>query len=183
MPNTRSIVVSASLLLAIVLTAPFASGADLLDYERSIRTSDGYLRAILREGVASSPALSKLVARLRRSDVVVYLVRDRALPGHLDGETSFLTAAAGRRYLYVKIAWDRVPLRHIATLAHELQHAAEIADAPWVVNSESLAQEYERIGFHSTIQTGHTGRRAYESAAAREMGERVWREFASTAGD
>ena len=180
MPNRPAIIVCVSLLLAIALGAGVAAGADLPGYEHNIRTTDEYLRGVLRAGVASSPALSKLVARIGRSDVVVYLVRDHALSGHLDGETTFLSAAAGRRYLYVKIAWDRLPPRHVATLAHELQHAAEIADAPWVVSSESLAREYERIGFHSPIQAG---RRAYESAAARDMGERVWREFVGTAGD
>ena len=35
-------------------------------------------------------------------------------------------------------------------MAHELQHAVEIADTPAIVDGASLAREYQRIGYRQS---------------------------------
>jgi hypothetical protein len=130
----------------------------------------------------TSPTLRKLVARLLASDVVVYLARDRQLSPKLQGKTTFKGMAGGVRYLQVSVGWSLLPTFQIATLAHELQHSAEIAAAPWVVDERSLADEYARIGYDSPSVSTAPGR-AFESAEAVAVGLRVWREFVSKSAD
>ena len=67
----------------------------------------------------------------------------------------------------------------IGLLGHELQHAAEIAGEPSVVDHESLAACYRRIGFSSPAG----GRNRFESTAAIEAGRRVTRDAMLHASD
>jgi hypothetical protein len=97
-------------------------------------------------------------------------MRDR-----VQGKLLFVTAAGGVRYLRVRIACALTGIRQAAILAHELQHAVEVATAPSVVDESSMAEEYRRIGFPSRGSEDGT---AFESRAAIETGERVLRELA-----
>jgi hypothetical protein len=182
-PFVTFFVVVFSVVAIAAITARPAAGQELFEYERRVRTADVFLQKLLRDGVVTSPTLRKLVARLQASDVVVYLSRDRNLQTPLEGKTTFTTAAGSVRYVAIGVAWGRIPTLTIATIAHELQHAVEIADAPWVIDEESLAREYRRIGFRSTVGPRAPLGRAFESAEAMAVGQRVWREFVSRSAD
>ena len=54
----------------------------------------------------------------------------------------------------VELGCARPLLGQLATLAHELHHAAEIAAAPAVVDNASLIAHYERIGSRSESDSG-----------------------------
>jgi hypothetical protein len=115
-----------------------------------------------------------MIDRLEQSDVVVY-IRHRSFPGSLlQGHIGVLSAVGGRRYLLVEIACGRIWIDQIATLGHELHHALEIAGNPAIVNAQSLAAYYERVG---TRTTGHsTAGAMYETEGARTVGRQVRRE-------
>lgn len=164
-------------LLVLVLGTILRGDADeRRDFEAHVRTTDGSLRALVRDAADSSPAFRVLLARLVRSDLIVYLIRTREMPPEIDGQVTFMARTARHRYIAVRIAWDLPARRQAATLAHELQHAVEIADAPCVVDSVTLAREYGRIGFRKAPPAGFVA--AFDSAAAILAGQRVWREFA-----
>ena len=62
----------------------------------------------------------------------------------------------------------------MATLGHELFHAIEIAEEPSVVNAETLAAFYSRIG----IKTGDSGGwQTFETEAAAAAGLRARRQL------
>src|SRR5688572_5085571 len=128
----------------------------------------------------TSPSFRALVARLMRSNVIVYVVRERGLRTLADGQLNFMAAAGGTRYLAVRVAWDHAAKRQASVIAHELQHAVEIADAPWVVDEVTLAAEYERTGDHRP-QSGVF--KAFDTDAAILAGERAWREYGSDVDD
>jgi hypothetical protein len=65
-------------------------------------------------------------------------------------------------------------LTRLAILGHELQHAAEIADSADAVDDQSVEQLYQRIGFQMSESA-----RQFDTAAARQMGERVLEELRS----
>jgi hypothetical protein len=65
--------------------------------------------------------------------------------------------------------------RQLALIAHELQHAVEVAAAPHVVDVATLAQEYERIG-HATRH--RVEMRSFETLAAIAAARRVLAELA-----
>ncbi len=163
-------------LLSLLIGAPLLSMAaeSIPDVPRrpTIRSTDRRLRSLLEHGLRISPTLRALVARLHTSDVVVYVQCDG--PGAPDGRLTFLTKAAGYRYVVVRMA--RFPQsQQIAMLAHELQHAVEIAETPAIVDGESLVREYRRIGYEN-VWTQLPGI-SFDTRAAVRAGEQVLKEL------
>ena len=143
-----------------------------------LRTIDSRMRALVREGIRSSASFRALVDRINRSDVVVYI--------QCDGYTSpsrmtFMTSAGGLRYVLVRVQRMLLRDQQLAIMAHELQHAVEVADAPAIVDEVSLAQEYRKIGYVNRYSMAPGI--AFDSVAAVETGQRVLRELASGQSD
>ena len=138
-----------------------------------VRTNEQPLAALLRRAAAESPSFESLVARLTNSNLIVYVRTNRLLSRGLDGQLTFMGTAGGRRYIVVSLAWGLPELRQMATLGHELQHAVEIAERPEIVDAATLARSYAAFGQGSTRGGGV----AFETGAAMDTGERVWREI------
>jgi hypothetical protein len=134
-----------------------------------IRTANERLRAMMSAGVQVSPTLHGIVKRIETSDVIVYLDMHILTTPGVAAQSQFVQAAGGRRFVRVVIdsRFSGAPL--VGLLGHELQHVAEIAGEPTVVDPLSLAAFYRRIGFKSPA--GGTNR--FESAAAIATGRRV----------
>jgi hypothetical protein len=87
---------------------------------------------------------------------------------------TFLTKAAGYRYVVVRMAqFSR--LQQIAMMAHELQHAVEIADTPAIVDGPSLVREYRQIGYEN-VRSQLPGI-SFDTRAAVRAGEQVLKEL------
>lgn len=162
------------LVLLLVFAAPAGAGG-LRDLDAHVRTTDGFLRALVRDATRTSPSFRTLIARLVRSDVVVYVTRERIDMAYVDASTSFLSAAGGVRYLAIRISPALSPRQLVAMVAHELQHAVEVADAPWVIDDESMAREYTKLGMLRLREDGT--HRTFDSQAAILAGERAWLEY------
>ena len=139
-----------------------------------VRIVDHQLRHLLQAGLAVSPTLRALVDRLERSDVVAYVRVDEMRDG-LAGRLQFINASAGARYVLIRVVRIPTRSRQLALLAHELQHAVEVASAPHVVDVQTLTQEYERIGYAGRHR--HEGARSFETAGAIAAGAQVLREL------
>jgi hypothetical protein len=169
--DTRSL-----MLLCLLVATPSLSMAaeSIAEAPRrpSIRSTDRRLRSLLEDGLRVSPTLRVLVARLHASDVVVYLQCDG--PSGPDGRLTFLTTAGGYRYVVVRMA--RFPRsQQIAMMAHELQHAVEIAETPAIVDGPSLVREYRRIGYENPWS--QLPGVSFDTRAAVRVGEQVLREL------
>ncbi len=109
-----------------------------------VRGLDGRVRALLDDGRERSPTFRRLCDTLERSDLVVVVdVRPLKAPA----QTSFVAATPAGRV--VRITLSSIPQVDdvlLALLAHELQHAVEIAAAPQVVNSASMLGLYGEPG-------------------------------------
>jgi hypothetical protein len=138
-----------------------------------LRFTDARIRTAVQQGCQYSATFRSLLTRLEASDLIVYIrPSDRAVRG-ADGRTSLIAATGSRRYLVISLNRCRSFDALIGLLGHELRHAAEIADAPEVVDEATLIAFYERIG---------TGRRLgavrqYETPAAVAAGRQVMREI------
>jgi hypothetical protein len=167
----------APLLLAGMLFAPplpyepFTEAEVLEAPTRHIRTSDQSVRRLLRRGYRNSPTFAGLVARLQRSDVIVYVEDVPRLPGALDGRMMLLPRSNGYRYVRIQLALRGAPDDSIALLGHELQHAVEVADAIEVQDSAGLQRLYQRIGVRA-------GAQVYDTTAAQDTARVVRRELA-----
>ena len=163
----------ASLLLSTSFAfAPFDAGAALDSPNRHVRSQDRSVRHLLKRGFTYSPTFRNLMARLEVSDVIVYIEEVPRLPGALEGRMMILPNAHGYRYVRIQIAMRAAPDDAVAVLGHELQHALEVAQEPWVWDQATLAALYQRIGIRPT-----GGHHVYDTRAAQEIGRIVRREL------
>src|SRR5690349_621209 len=104
-----------------------------MDGPPHVRAESREMRELIAETTLRSPTFRTLVDEIDGSDVIVY-VRPRLLASpSLEGRIGIVGSRAGTRFLAIELAVPRTRNEHMATLAHELQHAIEIARAPWVV--------------------------------------------------
>jgi hypothetical protein len=157
-----------------------AIGARPAAHERRIRTTDRRIHTLIDQAIDVSPSLRALVERIERSDVVVYVQCQRYSASRAAGRLTFISAAGGLRYVMVRLMRLDSRAQQIALLAHELQHAAEIAETPAIVDGPSLAREYQRFGHVSPLSTSRG--MAFDTTAAIEMGQKVFDEIVA-AGD
>jgi hypothetical protein len=125
---------------------------------------------LLEEGARRSAAMRELVDEIGRSDVVVYVDLDANEPGSLEGSLQFRAATPDIRYVRVWLQPRRTDEVLMPVLAHELQHAAEVARAAEVRSAESFRAMYAAVG--KSANPGH-----YETEAAQRVGARVRREL------
>ncbi len=127
---------------------------------------------LLDEARRLSPTVRRLLAELERSDLIVYL---QVQPGRLvhTGTTAVLGSGVAVRYvkvdIYLYFVSDSIPW-----LAHELQHAVEIASAPDVRDADGVIRLYKRIG-----DPGQHGLHSFETVAAIDVRNQVLAELAS----
>jgi hypothetical protein len=184
MPRTRSLDGALVLLIAfLVLATPAAASDASADPPRQprIRTADARMHALIDQGLRESVTFRALVERIRQSDVVVYVRCDGDRYSRVAGRLTFVSTAGGFRYVVVRLKPMQTAAEQIAMLAHELQHAVEIADAPAIVDSASLAREYLRIGHVN--RWSETPGIAFDTDAAVEAGRQVLGELSRMTGD
>src|SRR5215467_6194312 len=93
-----------------------------------VRATEPVIRALLQTGLLRSATFQRLVEALNQADVIVYVepLRTREmLGGYLSHD---VISAGGYRYLHIAINLRGGDVRIIALLAHELQHAVEVAE-------------------------------------------------------
>jgi hypothetical protein len=164
------------MLLSCAAVGPATAEPLSSSHTRRVRTLDSHLRALVEQGLRESPTFRALVARLEQSDVIVYLFPDVSPPTGVAGRLTFLSATGGVRYVAVRLRPLGSSVREVAMLAHELQHAVEIAERSSIVDDESLKREYLRIGHPRPWILQGT---AFDTRAAIDAGHQVYREVAS----
>ena len=131
----------------------------------------------LRQDVAAlgerSPTLQVLLDALEQSDLIVHVVAADQ-PGATPGALRWVTATAHVRILRVWIKTGLPRAWRVAMLAHELQHALEIAGAPQVIDDASFEALYRRIGRHGACAG------CFDTAAAVHVGAQVLAELRRT---
>lgn len=151
---------------AIASTDPAVSGGPRL------RPQSAYVAALLKAGIARSATMRSLVDRIEAGNVIVYIAVNPLLKSNLSGGLTWMTGAGAFRFVRASISRDLTPDQMIATLAHELQHAAEVAEDESVISEATLVAMYRRIGVPSrAVAPG------FETVAAQEMGFQVRREL------
>jgi hypothetical protein len=163
--------------VCLIVGLSAAAHAKNIDLPR-VRPLDPSLTVVVGAGSHRSVTFHALVHRLEAGDVVVYLQYGQ-LPSGLQGRLTFLTAAAGLRYVMVEVARELDAPRLIAIVGHELQHAVEILEQAQIVSQATFASAYERSGFRRRqFADGVVG---FDTRAAVDVGRQVWRELAGSA--
>lgn len=111
-----------------------------------VRTSSAYLSRLIEFARAESRTFFSMLVAIDTSDVIVYFEAVPQLDSRLRGCVHFMGSAGDYRYVRAQIRTAMNSHEVIASLAHELQHAIEIAAHPEVRSEADLAALYRRIG-------------------------------------
>lgn len=115
---------------------------------RHVRTTEPEVQALLDDATVRSATFRSLVAALNDSDVIVYIETSVRQAARLRGHTVHRIVTEGpHRYVRVRLNPNGAEEQRIGVIAHELQHALEIARAPDVGRSKTVQQLLSRIGF------------------------------------
>ena len=133
-------------MLAFIAVASIVAGSH-------VRSEDPLIGAALTDGLRRSAVIRRLVDVIDASNVIVYLARgDCPRPAM----ACVMMAGGGAEVRYLRInfrlpiglgkpgGWHQDELS--VAIAHELQHAAEIAASPDVVDGATLQAAYVRRG-------------------------------------
>jgi hypothetical protein len=150
-------------------TWPAAAATDVPAH---VRSTDGQMLQLIKEGTERSVTFKTLVEDINRSDGIVYVERGICAFGHINGcVLPFIAATPNNRYIRILVTSDTHRVSHnqlLALIAHELQHAREVIEHSNVIDIATMEEMYRRIG---TPLTGH--RSGYETSAARAAGDAV----------
>lgn len=159
--------VVAVLVVAVAWLAASTVAAD----SRRVRSTDAVATALLTAGLTHSEIVGSQVAGLEASDLIV-LIGTSAMPGKWRGVISLVAAQSDVRYVTVTVNRALDPREQLAVLAHELQHATELAGDRTVVDQAGVRALYARLGW-ATNSDGYETREAQEQE--RRMREEVRR--------
>jgi len=136
----------------------------------ALRPQHQALKTLLQEGATRSPTFRDLLTALDHSTAIVYLrhgVCGSGVPACLRVQG---TPKSGPILLVTVDPFDRSRDAQTALVAHELQHAREIANAD-TCNPAEIAKLLERLGWH--------GRAGFETAEAQRVTLAVQNELAA----
>lgn len=86
---------------------------------------------------------------LEQSNVIVYVTCEQFRTVTIEGRTLWVVARAGARYLRVRIDCQVPVQRLVRILAHELEHAGEVAGVTGVIDDSGFARLFPTIGFRT----------------------------------
>jgi hypothetical protein len=156
------------MILALALTAQDASS-------RHVRSTEPKILALIDAGIAGSATFRGLIATLNESDVIVYIAPNLTRQT-VGGYLAHSIVAGGRyRYLRIAIAIGGTEHRLVSLLAHELQHAVEVAQAPDARDPQGLERLFNRLG----LVPGCGVTNCFETRAAMDVEKIVSAELAA----
>lgn len=142
---------------------------------------------LVKEGRERSPTFRRLLNEIESSDWIVFVQTGSCrLPGILGCLLHRVGTFEGQRYIRIVLSEGSFGVDEaIATIGHELQHAAEVVTDPRVREAADIRALYRRIGYVSqrgprgevyetrgAVRVGATIRA--ELRAERRSAERVW---------
>jgi hypothetical protein len=152
----------------VVAPSPAVLARSLLAADtRRVRAATPRVGKLIDEGLQRSPTFAQLINDVHATNVIVYVEATFALPPEVSGRILMAGLAGDQRYLRVQV---RATLQRdllIATIAHELRHALEVAGDPTVIDEKGFLALYRRIG-----DSVHAGG-GFDTEAARVAGRRV----------
>lgn len=156
------------LVLAVVTLGPTRSSR-LPEYPH-VRATDPYITTLIEDAARRSATFARLFNALQDSDVILFVQASYDLRAPLSGRLVFLTSTPLARYLRADVRADLPRHDMVAIIAHEMQHALEVAGASLVRDNGAMAKLYHHIG------SSHQDR-VFETEEAQVVARKVRREL------
>ena len=99
------------------------------------------------QALERSQIVRSLVATLEASNVIVHIESSRTMPSGIGGMTRFVTSRGGYRYVRITFNAELWGRDRIAILAHELQHACEVAHSS-AADFAAVRELFHQSGHH-----------------------------------
>ncbi len=163
--------------VAVLMTAALALADPPVGAAPHVRPETDDALAMLRELTTHSPTAWHLVESIEQSNIIVYIRHRVFTATTLNGRIGLLRSEQTTSFLILELAAGRPTVEQLVALAHELQHAAEIASLGCAVSPAGLAEYYTAIG-EATSPRGEP--RTFETQAALKTSIQVRRELLGT---
>ena len=135
------------------------------DFPR-LRATDARLARLVKESLNRSGTFADMARALENSDVILHVVPSEELRCGVLARLLFVGDTGKVRYLRAEILMRRANPDLIGTIAHELQHALEVAARPDVRDEQGLRRLYEEIGQSRRLDT-------FDTRVAQQLGWQV----------
>jgi len=140
--------------------------------DEHVRSAQPKVVALISDGLSRSQTFRDLMTMLDSSDVVAYVELASKMPTGLEGYVPhWLLTSGGLRYARIFVDYELAHDRLIQVIAHELQHAVELAKAPDVRSNDDMRKLFQRLD-SGACRTGCT-----ETDAALDVQQAVGREL------
>jgi hypothetical protein len=110
-----------------------------------VRSTERFMIALIREGYDRSDEFRDLVDVLQQSNVIVFIQPAACAGGRIRSCLVSVNGSRLERHIRINVDPHTSHDRMIATVAHELQHAVEIAEYPEVVDASAVLRLYRQI--------------------------------------
>ena len=158
--------------VALILSWPAAPVNAEIPPTWRVRSTDGYFQMLILDGYSRSERFRRLVDRLNQSDVIIYVEAHRRTDARYNGYLVDDVRVGGQnRYLRIRLKARGLRDLMIGLVAHELQHALEVAEAPNVRDADTFHAHFRRID-NGTCPTS-----CYETTAAEQTEAAVLRDL------
>jgi len=165
----RTVLISAAVTMA--LAAGAEAGSRLRGVTR-IHPVNDQAAALLTDARQQSATVRNLIKQLEEGNVVAFV---QVVSPEADGPQStmrFMGASSLTRHVLIQVAECQAPCRRVELLAHELQHANEVAEATWVADNLDLRRLLMARGYRDSDSA-----RGYETVTAQLTERAVRREI------
>ena len=152
-------------LFALALLLP--PSADRPAASPHLRAASVQTRLLIDDARAKSMVVRELLARLECTDTIAY-VEITASPQIPRARTKLVSTSPSARFLRIGISASMTYLDLVPLLAHELQHAIEIAERDEVRDEAGIRRLYRAIGREGGLDTFET-----DAALAVELAVRL----------
>ena len=136
----------------LVLGRVSVAGSADVTARRHVRFDNERIAEVFQRVVQRSAAFRKLLIEINASDTFVYIEDGRCSTRTIRSCLMLAASQNGFRYLRIKIQSREMLPVVAAQLAHELQHAAEVAQRSDVVDTATLSALYREIGFATSMK-------------------------------
>jgi hypothetical protein len=145
--------------------------------DRHVHVGDDGLKTLIVRGIEGSATFRSILAQLDAAPIQVFAECDSFMADGLSGRLNFVSTVRGVRYVQVAIRCTLSSRRQLAFLAHEFQHALEIATNLEIADDDSMENYYAGAGFQTHVdgisRTFETDRAiAIQRRVDHEMSER-----------
>ena len=158
----------------LCLTSPGIAGPQDEDLPR-LRTLDPQLALLMQQGLDQSQTFEHLVDGVQRSDLIIHVERHARFRDGLSGSFQLVGSRGGQRYVRIALNSALNPRELLVLLAHELQHANELAEAPHVFDERGMREFF--------CKTGEIRQHGYDTVAAQAVTRQVAAELAAPRPD